>query len=413
MTLPHVPPRRGRAFAVPAALLLLVTVAFGGTACAQVSSEYTAAPKPPDKDHLFGLKYGDLAIEPSVALSEVYDSNIFLTDPHPNSDFITNIVPGIALRYQSDRIQASVASSCRFAFFAVHPEADAIEPYGSGRFKVFPLQSFYVTWGGYFQHTEDPIEQVFASRLPIDQFSYYGGLGYKKDHWDAEVLYEHLALLVDEEAFNFVNYEVNQVRAKGGYVINEHWKALVGFVAGHTDYIEPVKEDNVFHEGTVGAQWLPSEKFGILAEIGYRSQDYDSGSGIVTFRGDYRAPVARITARWLPTKQDSFVLAYSHRPEESVFSNYSTNNRYQLTYRHEFDDRWSTRVSFTFQRAEEGDPGVAQEERDTTSVSTGVTYRVENGVYADLSYSHHTKYTKDDAGEFDDNQVSLGISVSF
>ncbi|MBI3270304.1 MAG: outer membrane beta-barrel protein [Planctomycetes bacterium] len=390
-----------------------MAVACTGQAFAQVTTTHSTAPRPEeDPEHVFGLKSGNWTFQPTVSTSEVYNSNIFLSDGDEQDDFITNVIPGFGIRFDSDKVQAALASTVRFAFFADHTESDAVEPLLTGSFKVVP-GDVYVTWGGYFQRTEDPLDEVFAARLPVEQYSYYAGFGYAKAPWNAEVLFEHIDFAVDEADFEFVNYEVNEVRAKVGYVLNPQWKLLTTGVGGHTDYVEEVKEDNVFEEGAIGAQWLPSDSFGILAEIGYRNQDYDSGSGEVAFTEDYRGPVTRLTARWYASPEDKVVLAYSHRPEESVFGNYSANDTLRLFYDRRLHDRWSVRASVLFQRAEEGDADNTQALRDSMVAEAGVTYRIAGGLVADLSYSHSLKRTNDGTGEYDVDQVSLGVTVSF
>jgi hypothetical protein len=73
----------------------------------------------PDYDPL-GIRYGSFIINPSVGLSETYDSNIFATPTSTQSDVYTTLRPSIAINSNWNRHALGMAASGEFKWYASH-----------------------------------------------------------------------------------------------------------------------------------------------------------------------------------------------------------------------------------------------------------------------------------------------------
>lgn len=52
--------------------------------------------------------WAEFKLTPSISLREVYDDNIFLTADNEKEDFVTTIIPGIILGYETERLRLSL-----------------------------------------------------------------------------------------------------------------------------------------------------------------------------------------------------------------------------------------------------------------------------------------------------------------
>jgi hypothetical protein len=65
-----------------------------------------------------------LGVEPRLTLREEYDDNIFLTPEDEESDFITTVAPGVALRWEARHFTLVLDYGLEFLFYRDHPEFD-------------------------------------------------------------------------------------------------------------------------------------------------------------------------------------------------------------------------------------------------------------------------------------------------
>lgn len=65
-----------------------------------------------------------LGVEPRLTLREEYDDNIFLTPEDEESDFITTVTPGVALRWEARHFTLVLDYGLEFLFYRDHPEFD-------------------------------------------------------------------------------------------------------------------------------------------------------------------------------------------------------------------------------------------------------------------------------------------------
>ncbi|HXV19773.1 MAG TPA: TIGR03016 family PEP-CTERM system-associated outer membrane protein [Desulfuromonadales bacterium] len=89
-----------------------------------------------------------LGVEPRLAVREEYDDNIFLASFDEESDFITTVNPGMALRWETRRFSLVLDYGFEFLFFRDHPEFDATSVRDTQRARaeaeIFPEKSFSV-----------------------------------------------------------------------------------------------------------------------------------------------------------------------------------------------------------------------------------------------------------------------------
>lgn len=367
----------------------------------------------PREDRLLDIHAKHLRLSPSFSLQEKYDSNIFLTDGDREEDWIFIISPGLRVEAKTEEFSLDASYTARVLHFSEHDEQDDEEHFASGGFR-WKCGKVYVGMDGSFQQTVDPINIVLAARLEIERDSEIGRVGIDLDPFSVEVHGGRRNFDVHDELFDFLDYDQQEVGLDVAWKLNDQWRLLAGGVGGWTDYNEDVKNDCDYAEGWVGVHWVPSESFGIRADGGYRVNDYDPDSGLLpALEEDYESAIARLTVLWKPCEDGRVTLGYGHGPEESVVSNFITNDRVLLAYEHHFGDRWKVGASGVYQRAGESLDDAPQELKENFGGGATVTFEPVKWLSIDLDYRYSNKRTDDDSGEYVDHQGTIGVSVRF
>lgn len=378
----------------------------------QPRSEQQEAFEPRD-DRLVDIHNPHLRVSPGLGLQERYDSNIFLTDGDETEDWVFIVAPSMDVEYQSDRFVAKVSYLLQHLEFNDHTEQTGEQHFLDGGWRL-KLKKVYVGMDGSFQQTQDPLDIVLAERLEIERDSLMGVAGIDLDRLSVEVRGGRRNFDIHNDLFNLLDYDQQEVGASILWKLNDAWRLVAAALGGWTDYNEDVKNDYTYEEGTVGVQWAPSEQFGLRADVGYRHEEFDPDSGTSpTLTEDYEDPVARLTLLWKPCDQGQATLAYDHRPEESVTTNFVTQDRVILAYQHHLGSRWTARVNGSYQRAEESQGGMPQDVKENYGAGAGLTFNPLKWVSIDAVYRFSSKDTNDDTGEYDDHQGTIGMTVRF
>lgn len=382
------------------------------------------AEKPPT-DRLFNLILEKLDVRPYVRQGVKYDSNVFLTDDRPHDAWVLVTTPGIDLVHRGETLAFDTSVYANFLTYDALDEQDFIERYARGGFRCKPGK-LYFGGGGYFELTSSPIDlggseagergvaQVTAVRLKTQRDLAYGLVGLDLDPVDIQVRFSRRGYDIHESLFDFVNSIRLQANGSVEWKVSKTWRVLASAMGGWSDYHEDVKNDYESAEFAGGFQWDILPQLGVRAEAGYRSDDFDPESGTLpAFVEDYDSWVARVTVVWKPFADGQATLAYTHRPDESVSSNFLVTDRLRLLCEKRFGWRWKVNAGGSYDHAEESVDTVPQPVKEQFSADGKVEFNVFRWMSLDVGYRYLNKRTDDDLGEYVDHEASAGVTLRF
>jgi hypothetical protein len=104
------------------------------------------------------LAQGPWTFTPSLRVAEKYTDNVFGTATDRQSDFITQITPGVALSFESRLFKASADYSATAELYADHSDLDNFgeNQHGSLALDYRPDERLTLRLAGYYARTNDP-----------------------------------------------------------------------------------------------------------------------------------------------------------------------------------------------------------------------------------------------------------------
>ena len=105
-----------------------------------------------------GMAQGPWTFTPSLGVAEQYTDNVFGTAHDRQSDFITQITPGVALSYEAPLLRLSASYSATGEIYADHSDLDNFgeNQNGSLTLDYRPQERLGLRLGGYYSRTNDP-----------------------------------------------------------------------------------------------------------------------------------------------------------------------------------------------------------------------------------------------------------------
>lgn len=359
---------------------------------------------------LLNLSYGKLQINPFFSVRETYSTNISRTDSDEEHDWITTLTPGVAFRYHKHPFRFETQYSARVKEYARRGDTDDTGHTAQGQVKYRSGPLFAGAKIGYNLETS-PLDVSTSDRLETSRLNYTAHVGIEPGKSTFKLSGKHMIYNVQEETFDYLDYETDQGKLSWRYDLSREWGLRGDFTAGRQGYNEG-RNDNDFQEYSLGAQWKPNKRFGMILDVGYRDESYDTDTDPGS-TSDYSSSVVRLTSLWQPWEDGSFTFSYGHSTKNSTLANYVTQDRFTTKYEHTISEKLTANTSVEYSTGEESDDAVAQDSKRHLRIRTGANYQLAPGVSSGLTYSYGEKMTDDDTGEYLSHRVSLNVGIQF
>jgi hypothetical protein len=150
---------RGRVAGCALGVVVALTVlAAAGVASAQRATSPSGVPSGP----------GVWTITPSLAVGEKYTDNLFGTAHNHQSDFITQITPGLGLSYETTPFKLSVGYTATGEIYADNSDLDNFGDNQTGTLALDyrPDERWHFNLAGYYARTNDPSQFLVSTAAP-------------------------------------------------------------------------------------------------------------------------------------------------------------------------------------------------------------------------------------------------------
>ena len=395
---------------VVAALLLL---AFGGVARAQTFTQFETE----SDERLINLKWGNLSVKPTFAYRQVYDDNVFLSRKEAKGDTISTISPGIEAAWNTAKNEFAVSAGYADDYKEFwHIDRDRVDQFAYLDAKL-TLKPWYLRVTHNWSHAFTYIDSQLTPDVPSTSRSLAVSTGVDFEQWGADLEYKRFTLRLRDgtETFEFFDQNVDQGMLRGWKKIGDHVTALVEIQEGQTNFLDPIQDDNDFHQIRLGIVGRLHPRWTVRAFGGYRWVNYHEDSGTNGFDDDFRGVVYSADITWTPPPEsDNKVrFLFSRSVRESVLSNFVDTYTYSLSWSH----RWAEKLWVTpFGRLDVNDEStrlVPQDQRDLWILGVNATYDLTKWWTLEAGYQYTESRTNDLSGEYVQNKAFVGFIMRF
>ncbi|MEZ4321404.1 MAG: outer membrane beta-barrel protein [Myxococcota bacterium] len=387
------------------------------------------------------LRAGDAVITPDLKLGFQYRSNAFRAESNPQGTGALQIVPGVAVtldtpqisfgldaRYQlnkflflgnpegfsTDQISAQIGNLDRFNAFNVGadlnvlkdrqvslrlgdnvlmqnnpndsiPESD--DPYASqfrnslqGGIIGRPGPALSIDVGGKWQYSQFFVPTAEVQREPLNTRNSYGPT--------LDLKYSFLprtAFVVD-----------------GSFFWNS-WKDPDPTI-GTLEFPTPNSRHLQFRTGVQGRI---SERFRVVAKVGYGTAWYDDGNNLsalggllVALQGDYNV-----------TQQHVITLGYRKNFVDSFFTNTATHNSIYGRWKGQYGDRVTSSLDYALRF--EGYNGAIERQDIVNQLRAGVDIKASDWLFTNVGAGWLSRMSTDDLVEYSDVSANLGVTFTY
>jgi hypothetical protein len=250
------------------ALLLLVSVLSLPGAARAAESE----------DALPWIQVGPAIVHPYLSLKETYSDNVYYTEKNTTNDFITTILPSVTLSLPFRMHELSLGASAEFLRYAENTELN-VTPY-----ELFVLGDFtigdrvQVKVGDTYRHAaESPLASPNRAGEMYDDNA--AALSVKYAFVDvAQLQLDYTRTMLDYPESAYRTRDEDLVSVFLYYRVLPVTSAFIEYDFKNVAYDTSTENDNVAHNGHLGATWEISEFSKGTAKIGYQEKNYTDAS---------------------------------------------------------------------------------------------------------------------------------------
>jgi hypothetical protein len=222
----------------------------------------------------------DFELTPSLSLSEEYDDNVFLSNTDKKGDFITRLVPEIAIKYKTSFWDWAIKGAADYRYYANRTVSDNIAPFLDAKGKIELLKErLFLDVSDLYQRTSLSLATDFTQvSLSQDQSD--------KNVFTASpyVLLRPSSLLTVKTGYTYANIwykdpdAVNKTDHTGYMEATYELSARVMMTAGYRFTYEDSDLSILYrHDVYAGSRYEYAEGSFVEAKIGNSWLDYREG----------------------------------------------------------------------------------------------------------------------------------------
>jgi len=414
--------KTSRVVSVLAMALLLWSAAWLGKADAQILSL--------DLPNREGVEVGNIIVHSAFQTGVDFESNIFLSEQSEEDDIITYYRPsfGIEVPMQDNRL--SLEYDANVAEFSDNIEQSHIDHRMRGLAEIF--------WTDYEIKISD-VYQRYTTRAGSDET----GLPSSRQRKWHNTIMASIATELDQLEYKLTyinemdkylqknkplfgpmnyddkNYTLNALDTEVGYRFQPKTTFLFNLVGGLINYYSsPLVPDSYYIEGLFGikGEWFGKLTFNVRG--GFKYQEYDGSTFM--YDDNYMNFEARGGIDYAASEDDTVRLTFIRTNRDSIHQdmNYYTMDFVAFDYVHDFTDKITSDVYFSWQRNQyptetlvDGD--LAERRDDIYAVGAMLRYDVRDWLSLQVGHEFRKKDSKFRRYNYDDHVTSIRATVGF
>lgn len=399
----------------------LTAVAGEALAQQQLSSNVTVQDRPRPEFDPLGIRAGAFLIFPRVTVGGTYDSNVFASENDEEDDFGLLVTPRVDVKSQWSRHALNLTAGAEAAFFEEFSDNNYLDfdVGAQGRIDITRANAIQAGLRVAREH-EDRANPDQGGAQDVTKF-YTGDarLGYRHNFnrlfVQVDGAVRRFDFLDDPGNINHDDRDRNRysARLRGGYAVSPRIR-----VFGEGEYrlvrYDETPDDGGFDRDSDGFALRAGTEvdftgllFGELA-VGYARQDYDDDA-LDTAQGIN----AIGTLTWNPTPLTSVVGSAELDVRETTvsFQGETASANFQkavsIDVTHELLRNLLLNANAAYVRDDfEG----TDRSDDTIAVGGGLTYLMNRNVAIEANYNFATRFSDEDAAEYDRHIVRVGVT---
>ncbi|MFQ5872377.1 MAG: outer membrane beta-barrel protein [Dehalococcoidia bacterium] len=362
-----------------------------------------------------GFRVGQLRIHPALSLKEEYESNVFQSATDEQDDFLTTIVPGLALAIPIGRHHFIGGYRAEFLKFADHSNQDTTHHIATlGMSLDFP-GGLLVKLDNQFKRTSEPPASDLTGRVESFQNSLVSGVEYGlADRYSVGLNYSLGFIDFEARDFEFLDRLENRIGLTGFYRVFPKTSLLLDYAYGRIDHISDTERDSTSHFIQAGVRGDLTAKLTTLFKIGWQIRESDEPgrrgfSGLVT------------SGTWIfeMTPRTTWTLLTERRLVESSFAN---NDFFEsligtIGLDHAFGPKLSLKANVTVglnNYPRKATVGTKTDDRNDLllGVVGGLRYDFRRWLWVSIDYSFNRRDSNFGVFDYDDHRSSISIHLA-
>ena len=384
------------------------------------------------------IAVGNLKIIPSLTLEEVYDDNIYLgsgindTDERVESDWISHVMPGLALDYTLEgRGYLRVGYLGDYAYYKDFDDNDWKNHRGFLDFDyqapgglIFGVRNVYVD-------AADPYGSDNQYGLGVPQTKrWYDDLNTKigytfSNQFRAFVYYDYYKQDYDQDIDFTQDYTVNQFGA--GFqmrVASKTW-AFLRYHYGYRDYYTHLDGSGVtdqndadfdYQRVSAGLTWDSGAKFAGELNFGYEWRNFDNEFDVSGRQYDNRdtwVAATKLNYYATPGTTLSLALIRALRDTGSDTFQYYTDTGVRLGLAQVFLTRFTLTAEVGYAFYDYNYPTDPTKEADNYLGNIGVSYKILDWLNAGIAYTYLKQSSNYPEDDYKDNRFSVSLRAVY
>ncbi|MDP8265832.1 MAG: outer membrane beta-barrel protein [Candidatus Aceula meridiana] len=363
-------------------------------------------------------------IYPTFSTIQEYDSNVFLDSENPNDDWVTTVVPGIALEPKLVDHKLKINYKAKYEFFGKYHKQNNVSHIGQLD-STLNFTNWKMDLNDFYIKSSDRSGAEITSRIPrtmnnadlkLTHFFNKMDLGIKYVNRFETYHSDDAIGSYQGKSLTYRDLKTDDHSGELEFALKLWPKTslLVSERIGSLNYLTGNKSDSRYYDTLVGLKGALTGKSIAEFKIGYRHQNYED------YGEDYKGLIALGTI--LESFNDRNTLQFSFQRETNP-TNYTDNAYYLSTflfteYVHGFTKRFRGKTNVSYQ-LNEYPTATAEEGKNINRadqlwiLGAGLSYELVKWGTVNLDYTYGAKTSNFDAYDYQDNRIRLGFVLDF
>jgi len=363
-------------------------------------------------------------IRPIFAIDQAYDDNVFLSDVDKKSDSVTTIFTGVTLEPELNEHELAVTYVADQQYFANNSSQDTVN-HNVDAEATLHFNEWRVEFHDLFRHFENRSGSEDTARIKRTTNATDVKVIYAFNKLDLGINYAHrlenyrsdLAIgSFNGRALTYQDLDSSENSGEVEMAFHFWPKTSVLFSGRYGALVHDTgsKSDSDYFDILTGLRGELTAKGTIEGKIGYRTQDYDQGAG------DFQSVIYQASFIENFTERDILTIEIDRTTYDTI---YKSNAYYKSTlvsgeYAHGFTDKVTGTVNGSYRlnkypvATTEGTKTDKRED-DLWAIGVDVSYELPKWGEIELAYSYSQKDSNFDTFDYDNNLVSVAMTVEF
>ena len=364
------------------------------------------------------LKVGILKLHPLFRSKVEFDDNIRLVNRGKKEDVIFTQIPALGAEMNLGKHRLEGNYGMEFVDFTKYGEENSVNHLANGLME-FNFNDLQVSLRDILEKSTGRLYNETSTRdhILLNTVDILGR--YDRPRWATEAGWRHNTIHHITDTLKARNYEEDVFTTLAGYKIQPKTLFLVESDEGLVRYSREGTADQTYWQILTGVRGEPTAKTAVTGKIGYQNRWLDEvpGKGRST---DYQGLVANVDLLYNPDLNSSVRLGYVRTVRTSTFQD---NGWYRmddifLTYKKRFMQKWILTPEAGWQMndyPEDGTTqGITKRRRDNFwRVSISLRYEIKDWLSTGIAYKFLTRNSDIDPFDFNNNRVSVDVTLGY